>query len=81
MIGCPALGSRFSGITRSNMPTVRELLRQGSATMAADDLLEIHEFLLDLQGQAGLKLRMDIDFILRGMESGWLLQWLGIELE
>jgi hypothetical protein len=63
------------------MPVVGKLLRQGSATIAADDLLAMHEFLTDLQGQAGLKLRMDIDFILRGLESGWLLQWLGVAVE
>ena len=74
----PELYNRFNGITRGNMPAARELLQQGSATMASEDVLEIHEFLLDLQGHAGFKLRMDIDFILRGMESGWLLQWLGI---
>ena len=76
--GSPELRVRFNGITRSNMPAARELLRQGSTSMAAEDLLEIQEFLLDLQGHACFKLRMDIDFILRGMESGWLLQWLGI---
>ncbi len=77
----PELRSRFNGITRSNMPAVRELLQQGNSTIAVDDLLKIQEFLLDMQGHAGFKLRMDIDFVLRGMESGWLLQWLGIDLE
>jgi hypothetical protein len=79
--GSQALRSRFASITRSNMPAARELLQQGSTTMAAEDLLEIQEFLLDLQEHSGMKLRMDIDFILRGFESGWLLQWLGITVE
>ena len=74
----PELYRRFNGITRGNMPAARELLQQGSTTMAAEDVLEIHEFLLALQGHAGFRLRMDLDFLLRGMESGWLLQWLGI---
>lgn len=76
-----ALRSRFNRLTRTNMPAVRELMTQGTATIEADDLLEMHEFLTDLQGRAGLQLRMDIDFILRGLESGWLLQWLGITVE
>ncbi|MBN2108844.1 MAG: hypothetical protein JW832_15565 [Deltaproteobacteria bacterium] len=76
-----ALRNRFNRLTKTNMPAVRELMTQGTATIEADDLLEMHEFLTDLQGRAGMQLRMDIDFILRGMESGWLLQWLGITVE
>ena len=72
------LRDRFSLLTRDNMPAVKTLMQQGTATIAADDLLAIHAFLTDLQAKAGLKLRMDIDFLLRGMESGWLQQWLGI---
>ena len=75
------LRNRFNRLARTNMPAVRELIMQGTATIMADDLLEMHEFLTDLQGRAGLLLRMDIDFILRGFESGWLLQWLGITVE
>ena len=60
------------------MPAARELVQQGATTISVARVKEIHEFLIDLQTLAGLKLRMDIDFILRGFESGWLLRWLGI---
>jgi hypothetical protein len=76
-----ALGAVIASMYYQNTDEIEDILRQGTAAMAADDLLEMHDFLTDLQARAGLKLRMDIDFILRGLESGWLLQWLGIELE
>ena len=69
---------RFNRITRGTVPVLGRLLRQGTATIAEDDLFEMHGFLTDLQARAGIKLGMDIDFILRGLESGWLLQWLGV---
>ena len=75
------LRSRFIRLTLVHMPLARELLAQGSAAISARDLLELHLFLRDLQEQSRLKLRMDIDVILRGIESGWLLQWLGIRIE
>ncbi len=72
---------RFNRITRGTMPVVGRLLRQGTATIAEDELFEMHGFLIDLQARAGIKLGMDIDFIVRGLESGWLLQWLGVSVE
>ena len=75
------LSGRFTRIVSGSMPAVKELITQGSATMQSANIVDVHDFLLDLQAQAGPKLRMDIDFILRGMESGWLLGWSGITVE
>jgi hypothetical protein len=72
---------RFTRITLTCMPVARELLVKGSAVTATEDMQEIYEFLSDLQDQAGLKLSMDIDFILRGIDSGWLLPCLGVTVE
>ena len=77
----PDLRDRFSRLAHDTMPSVQELVLQGTATITADDLLAIHAFLIDLQDHAGLQVRMDIDFILRGLESGWLLQVLGISIK
>ena len=76
-----ALNTRFRVITSKNMPAVKALVLNGSTAISSANAGEIHEFLIDLQAQAGLKLSMDIDFILRGFESGWLLGWLGITIE
>jgi hypothetical protein len=77
----PRLRYRFNRITHGTMPVVGRLLRQGTATIEEDDVFEMHGFLTDLQSRAGTQLHMDIDFIVRGLESGWLLQWLGIAVE
>jgi len=75
------LNVRFMLITGENMPAVRELVRHGGTAISSSSLIQIHDFLIDLQSQAGLKLSMDIEFILRGLESGWLLPWLGITIK
>jgi len=49
--------------------------------MRSDDILELHDSLLDLQDRGGVKLPQDIEFILNGIESGWLLGWSGISIE
>ena len=72
------LSARFMLLTSKNMPVARALVRHGAAAISRANIIEIHEFLIGLQAQAGLKLSMDIDFILQGIESGWLLHWLGI---
>jgi hypothetical protein len=72
---------RFNELTRSNMTALTALLGQGSATIPADDLFEVYAFLADMQEQAGPGLRMNIDFVLRGIDSGWLLRWMGITIE
>jgi hypothetical protein len=77
----PALRLRFNRLVRASMPVAGLLLRQGTATIAADDTAAIYDFLNDMKDAAGVQLQMDIDFILRGMESGWLLEWMGIEIE
>ena len=74
----PGLRSRFTSLARSGMPAVNSLARSGRATISAGDLLGLHGFLVDLQARSGARLRMDIDFILRGIETGWLLRWLGV---
>jgi hypothetical protein len=73
-----ALNARFTSITSRNMPAVRALVRHGAATISVENALEVQNFLIDLQAQAGPKLGMDIGFILRGIEDGWLFEWLGI---
>jgi hypothetical protein len=75
------LRRRFNRLTMHNMPVVRQLLSRGEATIGEADLLNDHEFLSDLKDKAGVKLAVDIDFILRGIEYGWLPQWLGITVE
>jgi hypothetical protein len=75
------LNARFMRIVRGNMPVVKGLMTRGTASMRSDDILDVHDFLLDLQEQGGVKLEQDIDFILQGIESGWLLGWSGITLE
>ena len=61
--------------------SVKGLLTRSTAVMRSDDILELHDSLLDLQDRGGVKLPQDIEFILNGIESGWLLGWSGITLE
>ncbi len=72
---------RFNRLVRDNMPVVTGLMKRGTATMRSADILELHGFLLDLQSRAGVKLQQDIEFVLHGIESGWLLGWSGITVE
>ena len=79
--GSDDLRGRFSSIIRSTMPAVRALVQDGRAEIPADSLLEAHAFLSDLQAHAGMRLRLDVGFILQGIESGWLLQLMGVTVK
>lgn len=72
---------RFGRLVLRHLPLARRLLVQGSAAIAPEDLLELYDFLLDLQDEAGPGLRMDIDFLLLGIEAGWLPEWLGLRID
>jgi hypothetical protein len=76
-----ALRERFRLIVGNSLPEVNALVRDGVATMTEDRLIELHDFLVDLQAQAGPLLRHNINFILWGIESGWLQQWFGITVK
>jgi|GEM_PF-765534 len=75
------LRSRFGRIVMGALPDVKALVSTGSGSISSDKLFEMHEFLTDLQDKAGPKLQMDIDLILRGIESGWLTALLGVIVE
>lgn len=75
------LRMRFILILRGFMPKVQQLLAEGATTITATEFLQLYDFLTDLKGQTDLTLGADIDFILQGMESGWLLPCLGVSVE
>ena len=81
LTGNDALRARFRHIIGKNLPAAKSLVQHGAATISSDELLEMYDFLTDLKAQANLRLHCNIDFVLRGMESGWLLQCMGITVQ
>jgi len=69
---------RFAMLVGNNLSAVKALVKDGSVQIGSDNLLDMHTFLINLQKHGSLRMRQQIDFILSGIESGWLLPWLGI---
>ncbi len=75
------MAAQFSSIVKDNAAVISGLLQDGRADIKAAEMLRIIAFLKDLQKQASLKLQNDIDFVLRGIKTGWLLNWMGVAVE
>gem|GEM_PF-1440669 len=74
----PALQEKFKDLVRKNLAAAEERILAGAAVVSAKELDEVITFLYEVQAKGSLKLQMDVNFIVTGIQRGHLLQGLGI---
>ncbi len=77
----PALQEKFKNLVRKNLAKAEERIRVGEAVVSAKELNEVIAFLYEVQAKGSLKLQMDANVIVTGIQRGHLLQGLGITVD
>ena len=77
----PALQEKFKDLVRKNLAAAEERIRAGEAVVSAKELNEVIAFLYEVQAKGSLKLQMDANVIVTGIQRGHLLQGLGITVD
>lgn len=77
----PGLQQQLALLVAANRQTLTALVSGNSAYITRDRILEITVFLHKLQNRASMNLAIIIDGVLHGLEHGWLLDLLEIQVE
>ncbi|MCX5905224.1 MAG: hypothetical protein NTV89_17530 [Proteobacteria bacterium] len=75
------LQDKFREIINENIKTAEEFIMLNEANTTSDSLLKIINILSVLKSKGSLKLAGDIDFVIRGIEEGYLLDGIGIRVK
>jgi PKD repeat protein len=77
----PALQEKFKDLVRRNLAKAEERILDGETVVSVKELDEVITFLYEVQAKGSLKLQMDADVIITGIQKGHLLQGLGITVD
>jgi len=77
----PVLRVRLKELVSDNIGVVEALVQGSPATLSAEKLTGMLDYLEELRAGGSLKLQMDIDLVLMGLRGGYLLDWLNIKVQ
>jgi PKD repeat protein len=77
----PVLKARLKELVSDNIGVVEALVQGSPATLSAEKLAVMLDYLEELRAGGSLKLQMDIDLVLMGLRGGYLLDWLNIKVQ
>jgi PKD repeat protein/sugar lactone lactonase YvrE len=77
----PALQEKFKDLVRKNLAAAEERILAGEAVVSAKEIEEVIAFLYEVQTKGSLKLQMDTNVIITGIQKGHLLQGMGITVD
>jgi PKD repeat protein len=77
----PVLKARLKELVSDNIGVVEALVQGSPATLSAEKLAGMLDYLEELRAGGSLKLQMDIDLVLMGLRGGYLLDWLNIKVQ
>ena len=75
------LKARLKELVSDNIGVVEALVQGSPATLSAEKLAGMLDYLEELRAGGSLKLQNDIDFVIVCVRSGLLLKGLGITIE
>jgi len=76
----PELQHRLRELVLVNISAVERIIKNEDATMSEKRVDEVVNFLLDLRDAGSHRLERNIDFIIMGLEQGFLLEGIGISV-
>ncbi len=77
----PELKGRIRNLLIENLSIVKELKKQNTAIVSFDVIENAIGILHGLKAQGGPALRNNMDFVIKAIESGYLLSGLGINID
>jgi PKD repeat protein len=77
----PALKTRLRELLNDNISVVEALVQGSPATLSAETLANMLDYLEELKAGGSLKLQMDIELVLMGLRGGYLLNGLNITVK
>ncbi len=76
-----SLRQKFKTEIKDNINIVKELLLKGRVTVDQKKIIQLTDFLNELKLRGSPKLKADIDFVIRGIQKGYLLKSTGINIK
>ena len=81
LLGDHELRERFREIVSENIGAAAELIATGETRVPAETIVNVISFIEELKKQSSPQLQLAIDFILRGIEDGFLLHGIGVKVD
>ena len=77
----PLLQERLREVVAKNIGVAEQLIAGEQAAVSAEQTAAVVRFLEELKARGSVRLQNDIDLLITGLEEGYLLQDLGIQVE
>ena len=77
----PWLQERLREVVAKNIRVAEQLIAEEQAVVSAEQTEEVVQFLEEIKARGSVRLQKDLDVLITGIEDGYLLQDLGIQVE